>query len=169
MNPSIRPRLPSARTSSVRLVWQSPVPNCTKKAFSLIEITVALGVLSFALVSLLGLLPAALGNFRQSINRSGQLAGLAAARSFIERTDFADASAFELKFDEEGIPLNDIGPGEADPATYFKVQGIPEAPATPFGYSSESLRMWRVVIRYYPFTDAHSVRYSFYQADVGAP
>lgn len=58
---------------------ENPAPNGTQamrsaarfpRGFSLIEVTIALGVVSFALIALFGLLPTGLTTFRSSIDRT---------------------------------------------------------------------------------------------------
>jgi uncharacterized protein (TIGR02598 family) len=76
------------------------------KAFSLIEVTLALGIVSFAFVALLGILPAGLNHFTHSVDASteSQIAQtiLTQARQakFSELQTFASADQFN--FDEQG-------------------------------------------------------------------
>ncbi len=51
-------------------------PHPPTQAFSLIEVTLALGIVSFALVAVLGLLPTGLNTQRQAVNQSFGVQGL---------------------------------------------------------------------------------------------
>ena len=51
-------------------------PHPPTQAFSLIEVTLALGIVSFALVAVMGLLPTGLNTQRQSVNQSFGVQGL---------------------------------------------------------------------------------------------
>ncbi|MDR0534502.1 MAG: Verru_Chthon cassette protein B [Verrucomicrobiales bacterium] len=44
--------------------------RCKREAFSLVEVTMALGIMAFALVSIIGLVPSGLSTFRQTVNIS---------------------------------------------------------------------------------------------------
>jgi uncharacterized protein (TIGR02598 family) len=84
----------------------------SSSAFSLIEVTIALGVVSFALVTLFGLLPTGLNNFRGSMDRSvsAQIAQGIIAKA--RQTDFTDLTSLQtpagspLYFTDEGDSTN---------------------------------------------------------------
>ncbi len=62
MNPPIKSRPPCSKSAPDR--FRAP------RAFSLVEITLALGIISFAFVAIFGMLPVALGTARDSIDRT---------------------------------------------------------------------------------------------------
>lgn len=82
-------------------------------AFSLVEVTLAIGILSFGLLSVIGLMPVGLNTFRQSINTS---VGIQISQRLINekrQTDFATL----------------IAPANATEYRYFSDEGD-EVPAT---------------------------------------
>lgn len=84
-----------------------------RNAFSLIEVVLALGVVSVALIPLFGLLPAGLGTFRGSIDRSVSTQIAQAIISEARQTDFANLTTLQtaagspLRFTEEGDKTTD--------------------------------------------------------------
>ena len=89
-------------TSAVRTLARFP------RGFSLIEVTIAMGVVSFALIALFGLLPTGLSTFRSSIDRSvaSQIAQNIISQA--RQTDFSSLSTFATpagsprRFTEDG-------------------------------------------------------------------
>jgi uncharacterized protein (TIGR02598 family) len=81
--------------------------------FSLIEVTIAMGVVSFALIALFGLLPTGLTTFRSSIDRSvaSQIAQNIISQA--RQTDFSSLSSLATpagspkKFTEDGDETTD--------------------------------------------------------------
>lgn len=75
--------------------------------FTLVEVTIAIGIVSFALLGLIGLLPAGLGSLRDSVEQSmnaqivQRISGDLVMRSFASRTDFSAFSGATLYFDDE--------------------------------------------------------------------
>ncbi len=87
------------------------VPPRTQ-GFTLVEVTMAIGIISFALLTMIGLLPAGLGALRDSNQQSvnAQIlqrtsAGLVVA-GFPNRTDFSGFSGTNLYFDSEAQLLS---------------------------------------------------------------
>ncbi len=86
-----------------RMKLRSPRPG----GFTLVEVTIAIGIISFALLGLIGLLPAGLGALRDSVEQSmnaqivRRISGDLVVRSFASRTDFSSFSGATLFFDEE--------------------------------------------------------------------
>ena len=81
--------------------------------FSLIEVTIALGVVSFALIALFGLLPTGLTTFRSSIDRSvaSQIAqniiSQARQTEFSSLSSLATPSGVPKRFTEDGDETTD--------------------------------------------------------------
>jgi uncharacterized protein (TIGR02598 family) len=88
-------------------------PGRVSQGFSLVEVTIALGVVSFALVALFGLLPTGLTTFRSSIDRSvaSQIAqGIineARQTDFTNLGSLATASGSPKLFTEDGQETTD--------------------------------------------------------------
>lgn len=79
-------------------------PSLSKvvSAFSLVEVTLALGVISVSLLSLLGLLPAGLGVLRNSMEQTVHAQIVQRVAAEISSTDFNALSNQSLLFDDEG-------------------------------------------------------------------
>ncbi len=77
-----------------------------RAAFSLVEITLALGIVSFALVSVLALMPLGMKNLRAAIDTtvSAQITQSLVAET--QQTDFVELEPFTRSFDEQGQPLD---------------------------------------------------------------
>jgi uncharacterized protein (TIGR02598 family) len=115
-----------------------------RTAFSLVEVAVALAVVTFALVGILGLIPIGLGNFREAMDTT---VGAQLAQRVItdaEQTDFDlliasaesnDASFFALPvryFDEQGTEVLPSEPHAAAKVIYHvRVRGSQPGPADP--------------------------------------
>ena len=137
-------------------------------AFSLVETVMAIGLMSFGLVGVLGLIPAGLKTFRDTINRNGQAAALQVMRLEIGRTSFDDATTTIVKaLDEEGRPLANAD----DPNVFFRVTGTVQTGSagdatTGLSYLSSSVRIWNVEIAR-PSTSAETLRFPIWQANMG--
>jgi uncharacterized protein (TIGR02598 family) len=75
-------------------------------AFSLVEVCLALGIISTSLLSLLGLLPAGLGVLRESMDQTVHAQIVQRIASELVTTDFASLSNEVLFFDQEGQMLD---------------------------------------------------------------
>lgn len=82
------------------------------RAFSLIEVTLSLGIVSFALTAILGLLPLGLSNYKKASDLTIRAQINQQLLSTIQRTPFdqlqsfgTEASPTELYFDHEGKEL----------------------------------------------------------------
>ena len=97
-----------------RISWFPTRPFSRRGAFSLIETALALGIVAFAFVALLGLLPAGLSTFRKAIDTTVSAQIVQKIVSDAEQTDFdtlfgqaesSDANYYVLKtryFDDQG-------------------------------------------------------------------
>lgn len=107
-----------------------------KTAFSLVEVVLAVGIVAFAFVGLIALIPAGLNNFRASMNASVGSQIFQRVVSDAEQSDFdlltkcdpnytADSSVFsELPvryFDDEGGEVIPATPGALSPSEALKV------------------------------------------------
>lgn len=83
--------------------WQPPKIG----GFTLVEVTMALGIISFALLAMIGLMPAGLGSLRDSTQQSinaqilQQISSGLVVNSFASRTDFSEFSGTNMYFNEE--------------------------------------------------------------------
>ena len=78
--PSVRfPRLPS-RTR-------------TRKGFSLIEVTLAIAIVAFAFIALIGLLPAGMSVFNQTMDSTNEMRITADLSSMIQASDYESLTA----------------------------------------------------------------------------
>jgi len=87
-------------------------PSRQRKGFSLVEVVMALGIMSFALMGLVGLLPAGLSQFRQAIDLTVKAQIAQELISMVQRTDYADLAALGTSgqpavyyYDSEGAKL----------------------------------------------------------------
>ncbi len=76
------------------------------QAFSLVEIVLALGIVSFAMVSIFGLIPVGLTTFRQAKNLSVEANIAQQLASDVQRSDFQNLGATNFTFDEQGIAVS---------------------------------------------------------------
>ena len=86
---------------------RTAVRRRARGAFSLVEVVLAIGIVSFAFVGLFGLLPAGLGIFRQAMDNSVGSQIVQRLVNEAQQTDFptltAEASATTLRyFDDQG-------------------------------------------------------------------
>ena len=91
----------------------------SRKAFTLVEVTLAMGILAFSLVAILGLLPVALQAVSKAMNLSVQARILQASQTELLSTPFSEFCdtngvpknmSTTLFFDENGIPCK-VGSG----------------------------------------------------------
>ncbi len=85
-------------------------------AFSLVEVTLALGLVSFAVLAVMGLLPVGLSNLRQSMDQTveAQIVQSIAAQSVVAQ--FPALASGNQYFDDQGMPT-DAGPDALYTAT----------------------------------------------------
>lgn len=84
------------------------------QGFSLVEVVMALGIMSFALMGIVGLLPAGLSQFRQAVDVTTKAQISQELTSMVQRTEFSDLSEFGTEgspkisyYDSEGAELDD--------------------------------------------------------------
>ncbi len=114
-------------------VWRGGDPQWKDPAFSLIEVTLALGILAFAILPLFGLLTIGLNSSHENSNRAlkAQILG------WVQGESASRTLAYQAYFDESGIPTDDAG-------GRFKAAVTPKRIAFPG--SPQSLAAWEVVI-----------------------
>jgi uncharacterized protein (TIGR02598 family) len=72
--------------------------------FTLVEVTIAVGIVSFAVISILGLLPTGLSTLRSAMNQTveAQIVRTIGAQSVV--TAFASLATNNVYFDQDGLP-----------------------------------------------------------------
>jgi uncharacterized protein (TIGR02598 family) len=121
------------------------------QGFSLIEVTIALGVVSFALIALFGLLPTGLTTFRSSIDRSvcSQIAQniISQARQTdfssltnSSNTNFTTPAGSPRLFTEDGDETSDV-------TKTIYVAKVEVVPAVSFPSSSPNASMAKIRVR----------------------
>jgi uncharacterized protein (TIGR02598 family) len=83
--------------------------NATKTTFAgftLVEVILSLGILSFAMVALLGLIPLGLSTSRNAINITTESQIVQSLCNEIQLTDFSNISNTVLYYNEEGSIVN---------------------------------------------------------------
>ena len=108
-----RRKRPHAHHPASRL-GSNPLPgNCLRRGFSLVEVIMALGIVSFALMSLVALLPMGLGMVRDSATETAltsieqTIRGELTQAKFSEIANMAGQTYF---FDEAGLRLSGTAP-----------------------------------------------------------
>jgi uncharacterized protein (TIGR02598 family) len=92
-----------------------PIPR--RHGFTLVEVTISLGIVAFAMVSLVGMIPAGLSNFRGAMSQTVEAQIVQALSEDIALTDFSnlpDLTSRTFTYDSRGVvtPL-------ADAATFY--------------------------------------------------
>lgn len=132
----------------------SSLPNKFRKAgFSLVEVTIALGIMSFCLLAMLGMLPVGLSQERKATDQLLALQALTAVS-----TDFMALTSTGSETDLYGIKVPKVGEGTESGSFALdenlkKVSGSAvkqydvsyqiEAPTTAFSSYRMSLRVYR--------------------------
>lgn len=113
-------RLPDPRSPS-KVNQQSPTRLClevmkhptlrriprTRHAFSLVEAVISIGIVSFAMMSMLGMIPVGLATFRTAMSLTVESAIVQEVAGDLQRTEYASLAATNLYFDDQGIRVAD--------------------------------------------------------------
>ncbi len=87
--------------------------NTTRKAaFTLLETVLAIGVVSFAMVSMIGLIPSGLGTFRKAMNLTVETTIVQNVSSEILRTDYNNLGPATYYYNQEGCKVTSGNFGE---------------------------------------------------------
>lgn len=113
-----------------------------RSGFTLIEVTISLGIVAFAMVSLVGLLPAGLSNFRTAMSQTIESQIVQGLSEEIALTDFANLADLEGKkftYDNSGISTR-----SGDPATIYtatvKLEAVDSLSSFPVRLQDSSAR-----------------------------
>lgn len=115
-----------------------------EQGFSLIEVVIAMGVLAFAMIAILGLMPAGLKSFRDTMDKNGQALILQYVSGELSRSWSNTSPApytTNYYFDDEARPLT----SSSDPLCLYRVTAISTNP-TAGTFTSANLRSWTVTI-----------------------
>ena len=88
-------------------------PGKRAGAFSLVEVTLALGIVAVSLLSLIGLLPAGLGVLRESMDQTLHAQIVQRISSGLVSTEFSALGGETLAFDQDGQLLEGVAAGSA--------------------------------------------------------
>lgn len=115
-------------------------PEFSAKAFSLVEVVLAIGIVSFAMVSILGLIPVGLHTFRNAMDLSVE-AGIAQKLvADVQRTDFQNLQSTNFTFDDQGIEVAPAG-------AIFTAQVAPPQALSADGIMQSNAAAWTVLIK----------------------
>jgi uncharacterized protein (TIGR02598 family) len=99
-------------------------------AFSLVEVTLALGIIAFAFVAIVGLIPVGLSTARDAMETSVRSQIVQRVVSDVKQTDLQDIDGGDLSFDDQANP---VSVGNADKIYDVRVAlanvVLPSAPA----------------------------------------
>ena len=98
--------------------------------FSLVEVVISLGITSFAMVSLLGLLSMGLSNQREAMTNMAESQIVQAVTSDLQLTDFNHLADETRYFDRSGKPLP-AATGFTDPDTLYRAEVTLQAVTDP--------------------------------------
>ena len=103
---------PQLEASGCRSLKRPPAKR-SDQGFSLVEISLALGIIAFAFIALLGLLPVGLQTFRQAIDTGNEARIMQSFMTKLEATEFSRIRDLDFEkgeeifyFDEEGMPTD---------------------------------------------------------------
>lgn len=105
---TFRPEKTPAFTRPAVYDWENDLSRISsrdqKDGFSLVEVVLALGLMSFAVIAILGLIPTGLTTLRQSMNQTveAQIVRSIGAQSVM--ANFTNLATNNMYFDDEGLP-----------------------------------------------------------------
>ena len=111
--------------------------------FSLIEVVIAVGIAAFALVTIMGLLPAGLSTFNKSINMSVGTQITQRVFSDMQASDFSTLQSTNRYFDEQGAELP-AASNNAVNCIYWVRVDLATNPVT--GYTSTNLLTVKIMV-----------------------
>lgn len=91
----------------------------SESAFSLVEVTLAIGIIAFAFVALFGLLPTGMATFRASVDATNDITMMQDMNAMVQVTAWKkipDLKGDEFYFDEEGRRTDTKSNKSTDPA-----------------------------------------------------
>jgi uncharacterized protein (TIGR02598 family) len=113
-----------------------------RSGFSLVEVTLALGIVAFSMLTLLGLVPLGLTTFHKAINASVSSQIVQHVVTDFQQSDFSGLSQQNpiLYFDDQANELNVATAGSTPPGAIYYVNVVVNTPALmPGGTPSANL------------------------------
>ena len=128
-----------------RRVHRARVGRFGSGGFSLVEVVMAIGILSFAMVPLVGMLPTGLNTFRNSIDRSVSTQIAQRIISEARQTGFTNLSSLQVNryFTDEGDATTETSPNRIYVARTDVITQV-AVPGTGTTFSNASLAQVRV-------------------------
>ena len=105
--------------------------SAARGGFSLVEVTLALGIIAFAFVALLGMLPAGLSNFRQSIDTVNEATIVQDLNSMVQVTDWSKVD--DLDYSKSGEVYYYSEEGRLTDTKTKPVSGLPVGKSRLYG------------------------------------
>ncbi len=144
------------------------------RAFSLVEIVISVGIVSFAFVALMGMIPVGLSTFENSIDATMEAQISQRLFSEAQQANFSNLTALTADgrfYDYEGFP---IGQGATAPSDGFVYHAVMNAPTAAFINNTRvrtitiDIGKNRTVEDLRANAPSQVRRFSFMVADVGA-
>jgi len=111
-----------------------------RRGFSLVEVTLALGVVSFSLLAIIGLVGSGLASVRESANDSAIAAIIQHVRAELTQPDFSGLGGspdFNLEFNKSGNLIQNASvPATVDNDPFYRVTFETSTPTIPGGAAS---------------------------------
>ncbi len=128
---------------------RTPGPQFTA-AFSLVEVTLALGLVSIAVLAVIGLLPGGLTTLRQSMNHTveTQIVQAIAAQSVVAPFPPLASPPLVRYFDDEGFPVAAASPRRRYTATVTPFSPLYPGSASAAGALASSLLNVRIQLEF---------------------
>lgn len=121
---------PAAPPATADVVLHRPEKGSRRRAFSLVEVTLALGIISFALVALLGTMPVGLNTMRQAALQTTESQIVREVSANALMTSYTNYSGKSFFYDDEGVLLTN-SPAPPPTATRYWVTAICTSPVFP--------------------------------------
>jgi uncharacterized protein (TIGR02598 family) len=131
--------------------------SLARRAFTLVEVTLALGVASVAILSMLALMPVGLATMKDAADSTGRAQVLVQVASALKVTPFGDLATYvdahpanaPLLFDRSGRPA-----GSIDEATFGASLSLPSDayPGAPQGLTNSALAVGITIAKLKPGT-----------------
>lgn len=125
-----------------------PKQKSATRAFSLVEVTLALGIVGFGMVSVMGLLPVGLTTFRDAMDRSVSAQIVQAVLNEYQLVDFTNLPTAPVTtyYSEEGRTSDEGGVSVTESTAKYRVEVSFEAAELPGGVTNPDMRRARVSI-----------------------
>jgi uncharacterized protein (TIGR02598 family) len=115
----------------MKLRYPLKINKTTRAAFSLVEVVLALGVVSFAMMGLVGLIPVGLQTSREAINITVESQIVQSLAGDLQLADYSKLAGGTFHFDEQGTAV-----AVSDPDRLYTVAVTPQATRSPAGLSA---------------------------------